>query len=263
MFAIHVRSPWKAALAGAVLAVLLGRGEPGPEPGLAGSGEPAYVHVKLRAPRAEVVALHGMAGHVGPLFTHLSPDAHRRSRALDPRAAPAAATMRSALAEQLAARSGGRAGVRRAGDHAAGGPAPTRRRGTATSCPITTPSFESYQGYLGPAPHGIDAPAAWRRGLRGAGRVVRRHRGRLERDARGPARRSDHARRRRADPTIASWRAHGTAVLGEVVGRDNGKGVVGIAPDVERVFTSSIGGIAVADAIDAAAERAARRATCC
>ena len=51
-----------------------------------------------------------------------------------------------------------------------------------------------------------------------------------------------------------SWRAHGTAVLGEVVGRDNGKGVVGIAPDVERVFTSSIGGTTVADALDAAAE---------
>ena len=51
------------------------------------------------------------------------------------------------------------------------------------------------------------------------------------------------------------WRAHGTAVLGEVVGRDNGKGVVGIAPDVERVFTSSIGRLPVADALDAAAER--------
>ena len=58
------------------------------------------------------------------------------------------------------------------------------------------------------------------------------------------------------------WRAHGTAVLGEVVGRDNGKGVVGIAPDVERVFTSSIGGTTVADAIDAAAE-ALRAAMSC
>src|SRR5205823_6345313 len=53
------------------------------------------------------------------------------------------------------------------------------------------------------------------------------------------------------------WRAHGTAVLGEVVGKDNGKGVTGIAPDVERVFTASIfdGGMYdVADAIDDAAE---------
>jgi subtilisin family serine protease len=52
-----------------------------------------------------------------------------------------------------------------------------------------------------------------------------------------------------------AWRAHGTAVLGEVVGRDNGKGVVGIAPDVERVFTSSIRNAAVADAIDVAARQ--------
>jgi subtilisin family serine protease len=44
-------------------------------------------------------------------------------------------------------------------------------------------------------------------------------------------------------------------VLGEVVGRDNGKGVIGIAPDVDHVFTSSIGGESVADAIDNAAER--------
>jgi subtilisin family serine protease len=53
----------------------------------------------------------------------------------------------------------------------------------------------------------------------------------------------------------AMWRAHGTAVLGEVVGRDNGKGVVGLAPDVDYVFTSSIGGTSVANALDAAAER--------
>jgi subtilisin family serine protease len=51
------------------------------------------------------------------------------------------------------------------------------------------------------------------------------------------------------------WQPHGTAVLGEVVGRDNGKGVVGIAPDVERVFTSSIGNTSVADALDVAAEQ--------
>jgi subtilisin family serine protease len=49
------------------------------------------------------------------------------------------------------------------------------------------------------------------------------------------------------------WRAHGTAVLGEVVGVDNGRGVVGIAPDVEHVFTVSIGGLSIADAIDRAA----------
>jgi subtilisin family serine protease len=50
------------------------------------------------------------------------------------------------------------------------------------------------------------------------------------------------------------WQMHGTAVLGEVVGLPNGRGVVGIAPSVERVVTSSIGGVPVAEALDAAAE---------
>jgi serine protease len=121
-------------------------------------------------------------------------------------------------------------------------------------CPITTPSFESYQGYLGPAPHGIDAPAAWRRGVRGAGVWFADIEGNWNaRHEDLPGERIFHAGGRLiGDPT---WRAHGTAVLGEVVGSDNGKGVVGIAPDVERVFTSSIGGTSVADAIDVAAEQ--------
>ena len=119
-------------------------------------------------------------------------------------------------------------------------------------CPLTTPSFESYQGYLGPAPHGIDAPAAWRRGYRGAGVWFADIEGGWNTDHEDlPGDRIIHvAGEQIRDP---SWRAHGTAVLGEVVGKDNGRGVVGIAPDVERVFTSSIGGISVADAIDAAA----------
>jgi len=122
------------------------------------------------------------------------------------------------------------------------------------SCPLTTPSFEEYQGYLGPAPHGIDAPAAWRRGHRGAGVWFADIEGGWNATHEDlPGDRIAHvAGQPINDP---SWRAHGTAVLGEVVGRDNGKGVVGIAPDVEQVFTSSIGGIAVADAIDRAANK--------
>jgi subtilisin family serine protease len=121
------------------------------------------------------------------------------------------------------------------------------------SCPITTPSFESYQGYLGPAPHGIDAPAAWRLGVRGQGVWFADIEGAWNSEHEDlPGDRITHVSGIQIrDP---SWRMHGTAVLGEVVGRDNGKGVVGIAPDVERVFTSSIGGTDVADAIDAAAE---------
>ncbi len=120
-------------------------------------------------------------------------------------------------------------------------------------CPIATPSFESYQGYLGPAPHGIDAPAAWRRGARGQGVWFADVEGSWNVQHEDlPGARITHAGGIVFND--AAWRAHGTAVLGEVVGRDNGRGVVGIAPDVERVFTSSIGGTSVADAIDAAAE---------
>ncbi|MEJ7600252.1 MAG: S8 family peptidase [Kofleriaceae bacterium] len=122
------------------------------------------------------------------------------------------------------------------------------------SCPITTPSFESYQGYLGPAPHGIDAPAAWRRGHRGAGVWFGDVEGGWNAEHEDlPGDRIEHvAGIPIRDP---SWRAHGTAVLGQVVGRDNGKGVVGIAPDVERVFTASIDRVSVAEAIDVTANR--------
>ncbi len=122
------------------------------------------------------------------------------------------------------------------------------------SCPIHTPSFESYQGYLGPAPEGIDAPAAWRRGVRGAGVWFADIEGAWNTAHEDlPGSRIAHAGGKVIDNV--HWRAHGTAVLGEVVGVDNRKGVVGIAPDVERVFTSSIGGTSVADAIDTAAEQ--------
>lgn len=122
------------------------------------------------------------------------------------------------------------------------------------SCPITTPSFESYQGYLGPAPHGIDAPAAWRGGHRGQGMWFADVEGGWNAKHEDlPGDRIQHVVGREIDDP--GWRQHGTAVLGEVVGRDNGKGVVGIAPDVERVFTASIGGTSVANAIDTAARK--------
>lgn len=121
------------------------------------------------------------------------------------------------------------------------------------SCPVTTPSFESYQGYLGPAPHGIDAPAAWRLGVRGQGVWFADIEGGWNAKHEDlPGERITHVSGRPIKNP--HWRAHGTAVLGEVVGLDNGKGIVGIAPDVERVFTSSIGGVATAEAIDNAAE---------
>ncbi len=122
------------------------------------------------------------------------------------------------------------------------------------SCPITTPPYDHHQEYVGPAPAGIDAPSVWARGTRGQGVWFADIEGgwnTSHEDLPGERIQLVGGRSRR-DP---SWRAHGTAVLGEVVGRDNGKGMIGIAPDVERVLTSSIDGQNVADAIDAAAEK--------
>jgi subtilisin family serine protease len=122
------------------------------------------------------------------------------------------------------------------------------------SCPLKTPSFETHQGYLSPAPAGIDVVAAWEKQTLGAGVWFADIEGgwnAAHEDL--PGDRISHvAGTPIPDP---SWRAHGTAVLGEVVGRANQIGVVGIAPDVEQVFTASIGGIAVADAIDTAANK--------
>jgi hypothetical protein len=204
------------------------------------------VHVKLRAEGARLAVA---GARVAPLFAHLRPGTHDdRARWLgvevpaedvdhvlaalrdDPLVEEAFVPPHTTLANLRPAAS------------------------DPDSCPITTPSFESYQGYLGPAPHGIDAPAAWRRGARGQGVWFAD----IEGDWNAahedlPGDRMTHIGGRPiGDP---SWRAHGTAVLGEVVGRDNGRGVVGIAPDVARVFTSSIGGVAVAEAIDVAAEQ--------
>jgi subtilisin family serine protease len=267
MLAIKARPPWKAALVGLGLAAAASRIGPCPCPcvgpaaapggdagdAAAAGGAPTHVHVKLRARGAMAAALGPLASRAEAMFAPLPPAADDdRARWLRvPAESPAAARR---LAERLAADPAverafvepvitlpsSRGALRRSSPR------------DGESCPITTPSFESYQGYLGPAPQGIDAPAAWRRGFRGAGVWFA--------DVEGgwnaahedlPGDRIAHvAGRPIRDP---SWRAHGTAVLGEVVGRDNGKGVVGIAPDVERVFTSSIGGLSVAGAIDAVA----------
>ncbi|MCX5744616.1 MAG: S8 family serine peptidase [Proteobacteria bacterium] len=124
---------------------------------------------------------------------------------------------------------------------------------TGDRCPLKTPSFETYQGYVGPAPQGIDAPAAWQRGVRGQGVWFADIEGGW--NAQHEDLPGDRIRHVGGTPIRdRGWREHGTAVLGEVVGRANELGVVGLAPDVERVFTSSIGGTTVADAIDVAAQ---------
>jgi subtilisin family serine protease len=132
-------------------------------------------------------------------------------------------------------------------------PAPRAQR-DSDRCPITTPAYDELQGYVGPAPAGIDAPFAWSRGIRGANVQFA--------DVEGgwnsahedlPAARMTHVAGK--NMTEAGWAAHGTAVLGEIAALPNGKGVTGLAPDIEHIYTSSIAGESVADAIDAAAEK--------
>jgi len=260
MLAVKARPPWKVALLGLAIAATASRLDHGGARGGAGAGTaasgPIHVHVKLRASGARVAALAGIASRAEAMFAPLPPGtSDDRARWIRVRAGSPAAAIR------IAARLEADPAVEQAFVEPVitlpeqGGAGPS---GAALpdgeSCPITTPSFESYQGYLGPAPHGIDAPAAWRRGFRGAGVWFADIEGgwnAAHEDL--PGDRITHvAGTQIRDP---SWRAHGTAVLGEVVGRDNGKGVVGIAPDVERVFTSSIRGLSVAGAIDAAARR--------
>lgn len=129
--------------------------------------------------------------------------------------------------------------------------------GDGDACPIHTPRYDERQGYLAPAPGGVDAAAAWRHpGGAGDGVWFADVEGGWNlghEDLAGV----DHvhvAGRPIDDP---SWQAHGTAVLGEVVGRDNGLGVTGLTPAVERVVTASIWRTSVADAIFAA-QRALR-----
>lgn len=93
--------------------------------------------------------------------------------------------------------------------------------------PPPTPNFESFQGYLDPAPLGIDARYSWTQpGGRGQGvRIV---------DVEG-AWKTTHEDlpplfyQGGVQTTIPGWLQHGTAVLGEMVAPNNGYGVTGIA----------------------------------
>lgn len=93
--------------------------------------------------------------------------------------------------------------------------------------PPTTPSFEASQGYLDPAPSGIDARYAWTvPGGRGPGvKIV---------DVEGGWNTSHEDlpplfHQGGVQNTAPIWRNHGTAVLGEMVAPANGYGVTGIA----------------------------------
>lgn len=110
---------------------------------------------------------------------------------------------------------------------------------------LITPDFSGMQGYLYEAPSGIDAEAAWGwPGGRGGdvklvdveGAWLWTHEDLPDPFFEGGVPIPDQG-----------WRNHGTAVMGEMVGQDNGYGVIGIASDME------VGGVSIQTMSPAAA----------
>ncbi len=124
----------------------------------------------------------------------------------------------------------------------------------AAEAPPATADFTARQGYLGPAPAGIDANyAATLPGGRGAGVQII--------DCEG-AWRFTHEDLRvnqggviRTQTTDLSWRNHGTAVVSEFGGDVNAFGVTGICPDAHVRGCSIFDTGGVAGAIVAAADQ--------
>lgn len=119
--------------------------------------------------------------------------------------------------------------------------------------PPATADFTGRQGYLGPAPGGVDAVwAATQPGGRGEGVGIV--------DVEGAWRFTHEDLVQNAGgllvgapSTDLGWRNHGTAVIGEFGGDDNGFGVLGIAPGATTRGASIFGGTGSAGAIVTAA----------
>lgn len=127
-------------------------------------------------------------------------------------------------------------------------------RPAAVQTPAATADFTGGQGYLGPAPAGVDAQwAAGQPGGRGGGVGVV--------DVEGAWLFTHEDLIHNAGGVLTGtatadlgWRNHGTAVIGEIGADDNGLGVVGIAPDAVVRGASIFGGVGSAAAISQAAD---------
>lgn len=99
-----------------------------------------------------------------------------------------------------------------------------------------TPNFQSLQGYLNPAPQGVDALYAWTQaGGAGLGvKIVDVEGGWQTTHEDLPA--LFHAGG--TNSTDPVWRNHGTAVLGEMVAKSNGLGVTGIVHQAQAGYES-------------------------
>ncbi len=119
-----------------------------------------------------------------------------------------------------------------------------------------TPDFTSRQGYLRPAPEGVDAYWAWQRpGGSGEGITII--------DVEGAWQLGHEDLSAKLAGIVVgtpiqdvAWRNHGTAVLGVIGGDRNQRGITGIVPEAVTA-AASFQGIGSAAAIHAAAERLA------
>ncbi|KAF5998261.1 MULTISPECIES: S8 family peptidase [Streptomyces] len=128
-------------------------------------------------------------------------------------------------------------------------------RRTKEGAPVT-PDFTSRQGYLRPAPEGIDAHWAWQRpGGTGQGVTV------IDVEGAWQLGHEDLAAKLAGvvvgtPLTDLAWRNHGTAVIGVIGGDRDERGITGIAPDAVTA-AASFQGMGTAAAIHAAADRLA------
>jgi hypothetical protein len=126
-------------------------------------------------------------------------------------------------------------------------------RRTKEGTPVT-PDFTSRQGYLRPAPEGIDAHWAWQRpGGTGQGVTV------IDVEGAWQLGHEDLAAKLAGvvvgtPLTDLAWRNHGTAVIGVIGGDRDERGITGIAPDAVTA-AASFQGMGTAAAIHAAADR--------
>ena len=117
-----------------------------------------------------------------------------------------------------------------------------------------TPDFTGRQGYLRPAPEGIDAHWAWQRpGGTGQGVTV------IDVEGAWQLGHEDLAAKLAGvvvgtPLTDLAWRNHGTAVIGVIGGDQGERGVTGIVPEAVTA-AASFQGIGTAAAIQAAADR--------
>jgi serine protease len=126
---------------------------------------------------------------------------------------------------------------------------------------MASPSFQGRQGYLGPAPDGVDASFAWTKSAgRGANVTIAdiEYAWNQSHEDLGKARGALVPNGTFWDPFLSS--DHGTAVGGELVADDNGFGVTGIASDAGLILVNAANlerGWDVANAINTAAARLA------